>query len=61
MGTNTKQNGSPLDAIPGADAIRARLTTIYAEAKLLRPLLRLAERRAREVERRQSKRGAHAD
>jgi hypothetical protein len=38
---------SPLEEIPPQEVIRDRLTNLFAEAKLLRKLLRLSERRDR--------------
>jgi hypothetical protein len=52
---------SAFDAIPDPDAVKARLARIAAEARLLRPLLRLAERKAREQRRlRNNGEGDHA-
>jgi hypothetical protein len=48
---------SPLEVIPDPEAIKARLAAIYAEARLLRPLLTLAERK-QEAERRARERRA---
>lgn len=42
---------SVIDAIPEPEAVKARLTRLAAEARLLRPLLRLAEQKARERQR----------
>jgi hypothetical protein len=39
---------SPIDTIPAPDQIRDRLRTIFAEARLLRSLLRVAEAKERE-------------
>jgi hypothetical protein len=42
---------SAFEAIPDPEVVRERLSQIAAEARLLRPLLKLAERKAREQER----------
>jgi hypothetical protein len=42
---------SAFAAIPDPESVKARLAKIAAEARLLRPLLRLAERKARELRR----------
>jgi hypothetical protein len=49
MGTAQRPVTSAFEAIPDPDAVKARLANIAAEARLLRPLLRLAERKAREL------------
>jgi hypothetical protein len=38
---------SPIDSIPPPDLIRDRLARLFAEARLLRGLLRLAESKSR--------------
>jgi hypothetical protein len=40
---------SPLDSIPPPDTIRERLALLFAEARLLRGLLRLSESKSRGV------------
>lgn len=42
---------SPLDSIPQPGVIRERLTQLFAEARLLRALLRLAETKSRNAPR----------
>jgi hypothetical protein len=51
MPTTPQPVQSAFEAIPDPEAVRKRLSRIAAEARLLRPLLRLAERKAREQER----------
>jgi hypothetical protein len=49
--TQTPSVQSAFDAIPDAEAVRERLSQIAAESRLLRPLLKLAERKEREQKR----------
>jgi hypothetical protein len=52
-----EDDASAFDAIPDPETVKARLARLAAEARVLRPLLRLAERKAREQQRLQEESG----